>query len=127
MRGIIRGNLTFTAGEDLVQFRRVKLKSGTTAVPPEVEYADANERSIGFTETNAESGKVVSVRPHNVDGNRIAVASEAFVVGATLYGAADGKVSDTAASAAILGAALEEATADGDEVQILPFGTEIPA
>jgi hypothetical protein len=40
-------------------------------------------------------------------------------VGATLYGAVDGKVKDTASGTA-QGTALEAATADGDIVEVLP-------
>lgn len=127
MRGITEGPLTFTAGEALAQFRRVKLKSGSTTVPLEVEYADKNEKSVGYTETAAASGALVAIRPHNVPGNRIAVASEAIATLAVLYGADDGKVSDTATGAATLGVALEAATADGDQIEILLYGTEAPS
>lgn len=127
MRGLTEGCLTFTAGEALAQFRRVKLKSGSTTVPLQVEYADKNEKSIGYTETAAASGALVAIRPHNMPGTRIATASEALAAGAVIYGADDGKVSDTATSAATLGLALEAATADGDQIEILLYGTEAPA
>ena len=127
MRGINEGCLTFTAGEALAQFRRVKLQSGSTTVPLEVEYADKNEQSIGYTETSAASGALVAIRPHNMTGNRIAVAAEAVAAGAAIYGADDGKIADTATSAATLGLALEAATADGDQIEILIFGTEAPS
>ena len=126
MRGINEGPLTFTAGEALAQYRRVKLKSGSTTVPLQVEYADKNERSIGYTETAAASGALVAIRPHNMDGNRIAVASKAIAAIAAIYGADDGKVSDTATGAAVLGVALEAATANGDQIEILIYGTEAP-
>lgn len=126
MRGITEGCLSFTAGEALAQFRRVKLKSGSTTVPLQVEYADKNEKSVGYTETAAASGALVAVRPHNATGNRIAVASEAIAAIAAIYGADDGKVSDTATGAAVLGVALEAATADGDQIEILIYGTEAP-
>ena len=127
MRGLNEGPLTFTAGEALAQFRRVKLKSGSTTVPLQVEYADANEKSIGYTETAADSGALVAIRTHNMPGNRIAVASEALAALAVIYGAADGKVSDTSTSAATVGVALEAATADGDQIEILLYGIEVPS
>ena len=127
MRGINAGPLTFTAGEALAQFRRVKLKSGSTTVPLQVEYADANEKSVGYTESSAASGDLVAIRTHNMPGNRIAVASEALAALATIYGAADGKVSDTSTTAATVGVALEAATADGDQIEILLYGIEVPA
>jgi hypothetical protein len=126
MRGINEGPLTFTAGEALAQYRRVKLKSGSSTVPLEVEYADKNEKSVGYTETAAASGALVAIRPHNMPGNRIATAGEALAAGAAIYGGDDGKVVDTATGAAVLGLALEAATADGDQIEILIYGTEAP-
>ena len=60
-------------------------------------------------------------------GNRIAVASEALAALAVIYGAADGKVSDTSTTAATVGVALEAATADGDQIEILLYGIEVPS
>lgn len=113
------GIRTFTAGEALAVSRRVKIKSGTTTVPPEVVYADAGEAHIGTTQQAKGLGDLVAVRLANVAGTVEMVAAEAFAVGALLYGAADGKVADTAAGAA-LGLAIEAATADGDIVECIP-------
>lgn len=127
MRGENAGPLTFYAGEALAQFRRVKIKSGTTTNPPEVEYADLNDRSVGMTCAAAASGELVAVKTMTAPGNRVVTAAGAFAVGATVYGANDGKVDDVSTSAALLGTALEAAAADGDLVEIVPIGTEIPA
>lgn len=111
---------TFTAGEALEQYRRVKIESGTTTTPPEVVYADAGEQAIGYTVNNAADGCLVAVKTINYPGTRIAVASEALAVNATLYSAADGKVSDTSSGSAV-GLAVQAATADGDEIEIVDF------
>ena len=111
---------TFTAGEALEQYRRVKIENGTTTVPPEVVYADAGEQAIGYTTQAVADGCLVSVKTINYPGTRIAIASEAFAVDATLYAAADGKVADTASGFAV-GKAVQAATADADEVEIIDF------
>lgn len=108
---------TFTAGAALEARRCVKIKSGTTTTPPEVEYAGAGEAHIGITEYAAASGALVAVRLNGA-GTHEATAAEAFAAGASLYGAANGKVADTASGTA-LAVALEAATADGDIVEIL--------
>ena len=114
------GILTFTAGEALAAKRRVKIKSGTTTTPPEVVYADAGEQHIGITEYAVASAATVAVRPRTANGSQEASAAGAFAVGATLYGAADGKVDDAASGTAI-GIAVEAATAAGDIVEVMDF------
>lgn len=116
------GGRTFIAGQDLMAHRRVKIKSGTTTVPPEVEYADAGEHGIGLTQTNEKSGDAVTV---NVKTERV-VAADAFAVGAALFGAADGKVSDTVGGEQQY-TALEAATADGDIVEAVAQYIYTPA
>lgn len=112
---------TFTAGEDLLPKRRVKIESGTATVPPEVVYADAGEQHIGVTGNDAVSdGDPVSITPINMTGTYEGTAKTALVVGATLYGAADGKIDDTSSGSAI-GIALEAATADGDIIEFMSF------
>lgn len=112
------GVLTLQAGEALAAHRRVKVESGTVADPVEVVYADAGEQHIGTTEAAAADTTYVAVRPRNMDGSVLVTAAGAFSRGATLYGAADGKVDDTSSGTAI-GIALEAATADGDVVEML--------
>lgn len=113
--------LTFTAGEALLRKTRVKIKSGTTTVPPEVVYADAGEQAIGVVETGVASGAIVAVRTLTWGGSLEGVANDSFAVGATLYAAADGEISDTSSGSAI-GIALEAATAALDIVEYMPFG-----
>lgn len=109
----------FTAGADLAAKRRVKLKAATTTTPPEVEYAGAGEAHIGITETWANNGDGVSILLANASGSMEMTAAGAFALGADIYGAASGKVDDTASGSSI-GTALEAATADGDVIEVLP-------
>jgi len=115
-----QGSRAFTAGEALLEKRRVQIKGGTTTTPPEVEYADAGAQHIGITDADAASGSIVTVHLRTHPGSAEGVASEAFVKGAVLYGANDGKIADTSSGAAI-GIALEAATADGDVVEWVQF------
>lgn len=111
---------TFTAGEDLAAHRRVKIETGTTADPPEVVYADAGEQHIGVTTAGADDGKLVDVKPRNESGTIEIEAADSFAIGADLYGAADGKISDTSSGSAIA-SAVEAATAAGDVVEVMQF------
>jgi len=115
------GILTFQAGEDLAAHRRVKIESGTVTTPPEVVYADAGEQAIGVTELAVSDGDNVAVKVNTFPGSIECVAADTFSIGATLYAAADGKVSDSSNGTAI-GIAKEAATAAGDIVEILGFG-----
>jgi len=112
------GPVTFTAGEELAQYRRVKLKSGSTTTPLQVEYADAGEDFIGITLDHAESGDLIAVAPLCREGTFLVVAADAFSALADIYGAADGKVSDTSSGTAYF-KALEAATAAGDIVEVI--------
>jgi hypothetical protein len=114
----IMQNRTFTAYGALAENRRVKIKAGTTTTPPQVEYAGAGEQHIGLTSTAAADGHLVAIALRNNPGPWKAIAAEAVAAGATLYGAADGKVQDTAAGSAI-GTAISAADADGDEIEFV--------
>ena len=112
--GYTDGNFkTFTAGEALAKFRRVKYSSST------VVYADAGEEWIGTTLFAAASAAQVTVKLRNGSGTHIVTAAGTFAEGAQLYGADDGKVDDAAAGQ-VFGIALEAATASGDEIEVVP-------
>jgi len=108
---------TFTAGEALAAYRRVKLSSGSGT---QVEYANQSDSStyIGVTTQAAASGDHVPVHIAKLGGTVRCEAADTFSVGATLYAADDGKVSDTSSGNAI-GTALEACTAAGDVVEVL--------
>ena len=112
---------TFTAGEDLLPKRRVKIETGTTTDPPEVIYADAGEQHIGITgNESTDDGDAVSIQPINATGTYEGTAKTALARGAVLYGAADGKIDDTSSGSAI-GITIEAATADGDVIEFMSF------
>jgi hypothetical protein len=109
---------TFTAGEALTAYARVKVKSGTATDPVQVDLAGAGEQHIGVTEYAAASGDPVEVILNAAP--RFGTAAEAFARGATLYGAAAGGIQDTSSGSAI-GQALAAATASGDVVEFAPY------
>ncbi len=114
------GIRTFTANGAITAHSRVKVSSGTTTTPPQVELAGSGEQHIGYAEYAVATGELVAVRIRNYNGTVEAIAGEALAKGAVLYGAAAGKVKDTSAGSAI-GIALEEATADGDIIEVVDF------
>ena len=113
--------VTFLAGAALGQHVRVKFQSGSTTSPVEVEAAGAGEQHLGITDAAAASGDPVAVRMRNSPGTQIATAAGAIAVGASIYGAASGKVDDAVSGNAI-GVALQAASADGDYVEIYEGG-----
>ena len=108
----------FNATEALPQFRVVKL---TAASGTAVEFADAGEAGIGTTQDDVALGEDVAIMLFNAGGSFKAVAAEAFVVGAALYTANDGKVQDTVSGVQRF-TALEPASGDGSIVEVLPNG-----
>jgi hypothetical protein len=112
---------TFIAGEALEPFRRVKIESGTVTTPPEVVYADAGEQHIGTTgNVRIADGAPVAIIPRNATGTVEICAADTFSIGATLYGADDGKVSDTSSGSAIAQAKAACTTA-GDIIEVVQF------
>jgi hypothetical protein len=110
------GIKTFTAGGALAAYRRVKLSAGSGT---QVVYADAGEDHIGVTKDSAASGGVVAVALKSKPGTVKVTAADSFAAGAELYGAADGKVSDTVAGAK-LGRAGAAASGDASVVELIP-------
>ena len=103
----------FTAGAALSQYLRVKLSSGKLAA------AGAADQSLGtIEEPSFADGDVVGVRVKTAQGTRRMVAGGAITLGATVYGAASGKISATA-NGNVEGIALEAAGADGDVIEVL--------
>jgi hypothetical protein len=84
----------------------------------EVEYADAGEDFIGITMDNAEAGDLIAIAPLTRPGTFLLTAAGTFSALADIYGAADGKVDDTASGTAYF-KALEAATAAGDIVECI--------
>lgn len=103
---------TFTAGEALAAFRRVKMSAANT-----VMYADAGEAPCGVTQDAVANNALVNVKLIKGGiGTFKVTAAGSFAVLATLYGAADGKVDDVASGQAQF-VAVEAATADDGVVE----------
>jgi len=109
------GIKSFVAGEALVGQRRVKQDSTVG----QVVYADAGEDYIGITQFDAANAARVSVKMKNYPGTVVVTAASAFALAAVLYGAADGKVDDTAVGEPQF-VALELASAGDDEIEAQP-------
>jgi len=113
------GFKTFYAYEALAAKRRVKIHSGTTTTPPQVDYADAGEDFIGVTEFGVDADALVTVKLNSAPGTFEceATLSSTIARGTVLYGANDGKVSD-ASSGTAQGVALEAVSASGDIIEV---------
>lgn len=108
------GNIkTFTSGEALAAFRRVKLDGSGNVV-----YSDSGEDWIGTTEEAVAISTSVSVRLRTAAGTRKVTAAGAFSINAHLYGADDGMVDDAVAGLPIM-RALEAATALNDIIEAI--------
>ena len=116
----VEGPKTYLATSAIYKNRRVKLTSGTTTTPPSVEHAGAGEACVGVALNNAAAGERVTVRALNDNGTLLVVAADSFTIGASLYGAANGKVTDSASGTAQF-IALQAATADGDIVEAIVY------
>lgn len=107
---------TFTAGEDLLAYCRVKLSSGSGT---QVEYADAGDEFIGVTEAGAASGATVAVRLWPGNSTFKMRTSGAVTAGSPVYGTDDGEVDD-AANGWVIGWALSNASADQGIIEVAP-------
>jgi len=116
------GFKAYTAGEDLAAYRRVRFNSSGNLV-----YADAEESTLGITQADCSSGDTVTIKLITAPGTFKIEASEAvtFAVstderGPLLYGADDGKVSDTAGTKVLFNA-LEASDGAGAIIECLPY------
>jgi len=119
------GIVNYKANEALEAHRRVKIDtSATTAKPVKVVYADV-EDYVGVTLNSVASGEMVAVAPNNVAGTleiECKVGS-AINVGTVLYGAADGKVCDTASGTA-MGVSLTASAASDQHIEVAPWNVK---
>jgi hypothetical protein len=116
------GLRTYTASEAIGANIRVKLIAESATVPVEVEIAGLGDQHIGITECAVASGDPVAVRLRTYPGTQEIVAADSFAVGAVLYGAAAGKVTDNSAGAGnAIGQAMEAAGALNDIVEMVPY------
>ena len=117
---IENGKMTFVAGAAVAARRLVKL-AGREAVH---NTAAAADEPVGISEYAVEQGGAMAVRLLSDAGTFEATAAGAFAAGDDVYAADNGKVQALPVAAGDyhkVGKALEEATADGDIVEILPY------
>lgn len=103
---------TFRAGEELQPDRLVKITSAGT-----VFYADANEEWHGVSRTFTEISTLAGVVFRNKVGTIVLTASAAILRGASVYVAADGKISSTPSGPRV-GIALEAASANNSKIEV---------
>jgi hypothetical protein len=107
------------AAAALSQFVRVKVTAVSTGSNPmTVDVAAATDQAVGYVqEGGIANGAIGSIR---LIGRPVkAVASKSFAVGAALYGAASGKVTDTKpADGKLIGVAGTASGGDGSIVTV---------
>lgn len=112
---------TFTAGADLSDKRLVKLSTGSVVHAT----ATATDDPIGVNDFAVASAGNACIRLLSSDDTQEMTAAGAITLNAAVYAAADGKVQALPAGAGTyrqVGIALEAATADGDIIEVLPYG-----
>ena len=117
---------TMKAVEALEAKRRVKIDtSETTADPVKIKYADAGEDYIGVTEFAGATNDLIAVKLNDAPGTLEVecVINSAINVGTTIYGAADGKISD-ASSGTAQGIALQKAAVSNEHIEIMPWNVK---
>lgn len=111
------GSKAFTAGAAIAKHLRVKISSGKLAAAGITDNDIGTLDAASFADLDV---RTVSLR--SKPGTLICIAADAIVAGAAVYTAAAGKVSDTAASTALLyGIAMAAASGDGAEVEVMPL------
>jgi len=110
---------TCTAPGTITPWDRATL-SGSSVV-----QAGATDVSIGTALKGAASGELVTVRLANTVGTITCRAASAIAVGDDVYGDAAGEVSNDA-SDDYIGIALEAATSENDEIEVLAAGGFAP-
>ncbi len=110
------GVVTFTAGEALEPWRRVRLSAATEKT---VVYADAGEGADGITQMRAADTARVPVKLLKGGAGTYKVeAAGGISINAKVYGAAAGKVSETVSGEAVF-KALEAASGSGSIIEAI--------
>jgi hypothetical protein len=115
MSQFVEGNTkSFVAGEAIAVNRRVAVNSAGKVL---LAGATSVATGVAITPSFAD-GDDVAVSLRTASGTQKMVASEAITRGASVFGAAAGKVAAT--GSVFVGTALEAATADDDVIEVLP-------
>lgn len=109
---------SYVATDAIAAYVLVK-KDGTT---DNVVIAGAGDAAIGVTMTNAAAGTVVPVRLLNGYGTALVKAGGAVTKNSVVRGIASGKIDD-ATTGCVIGIADEDASADGDVIEVLLTGS----
>jgi len=113
------GISNFTAVTALDRHRLVKLTADRS-----VSYCEAGDDPVGVTRAGQTIGLKVSVwLLRTKPGTQTCTAAAAITVNALIYTAADGKVSEVN-SGSLVGRALQAASGDGSEIEVLPLADE---
>ncbi|MCP4639436.1 MAG: DUF2190 family protein [bacterium] len=111
------GVRSFTSGEALEIYQRVKYNSSS-----EVVYADVDDIGIGVTMDSCTDGNQVPVRLYSKEGTFKVTAAGAFSANDVLYAAESGEVDDATSGGPAIFRALEAATASDDVVEAVYIG-----
>jgi hypothetical protein len=110
------GQLTFIAGAALAIYRRVKHDTATG----KVVYAGATDAWQGVTQGMCDADTdPIEIRLRNDPGTFFMTAAGAITANALVYAAADGKIAGS--GTVLVGYAKEAATADNDQIEVLPL------
>lgn len=116
------GIKAFTVGTGgVAEGALVKLSSGTVVL----NTATSTDDPVGVAVDTKSAADVVAVQFLKSGGSIEMIAAGAITSGAVVYAAASGKVQALPAAAATyrqVGIALEASTADGDRIEVLPYG-----
>ncbi len=110
-----KAEITWGNNSAIDRYLRVKNSSGNVIV------AGATDNELGTLRQATLADEVTAtVVPNMMNSTRMMVAAGAIAQYASVYGAADGKINDVSNSN-FWGMALEAATADDDEIEVLTF------
>lgn len=124
MSQMVEGNTkSFKVGASaLARGTRVKLTAGLLVA------AGLADRHVGIMTARGEISEHASVYLPNMAGTCQMIAADAITLGATVYSAASGKISDSAGAGSFrIGTALEAASGDGSIIEVLLDTEQIPA
>jgi hypothetical protein len=108
--------IAFTCGGTVPVGSRVKIVTGEILVAG--VGADDELLEVGTAFKSGVDGDVIPVVPRNAQGVVMMIADAAIAGGVAVYGAADGKVSETV-SGAPLGVTVDASAADEDPIPVL--------
>jgi hypothetical protein len=113
--------ITLLTGADVAAKRLLQFSTGEAIH----NVAAATQIPIGVSEYAADDGDMVAIRTLSEDGTLEMTAAGVIALDADVYAAAAGKVQALPTDGGTymkVGIAIEAATADGDIIEVLPYG-----